>query len=159
MPTQSTNLSLKLFLESDVVDFEDINSNFEAIDAHIGFKDTTSGTSSYSGAASGTTTWKITKFYDNTVEMTTVLNLSTVACSTGSAMPYYSSSISLYFPVALTSFDFVSLNLQSEGTAGWISDDTAQTNVDHLTFRIASVSSESSAVFKRVFVKVKGVLQ
>lgn len=49
MPNLSTNMGFNLFLESDVVDFEQLNANFEKLDKMVLCIESGTKTASYSG--------------------------------------------------------------------------------------------------------------
>lgn len=157
MPNLTTNLGLKTWLEDDTVNFEEINSNFEIIDRVIACKESGTATSQYSGASSGTARWRHKKYVDGTVELNAKIEFSNLTCNVGSSAPYRTNAITLRLPFSFSEIYSVNFQLGSS-TIGWVLDTTARNVKDLLTFQIASMTSESSSVYKEVYVSVKGVL-
>ena len=157
MPNKTTKLGLNTFLENEVVDFELVNENFEKIDKLVVCTESGTKTASYTGGVSGTTTWRYKKFSDNTIEMSTKMEFTNIKCNGGTASPYYSGISTVYFPFELTSVYNVQMHLASN-TFGWVTNITGASVIDNVKFRILNPSKEETAVYKQVFITVKGVM-
>lgn len=157
MATRTPNLGLNTWLESDVVNFEEVNENFEKIDTMVMCTESGEVTSSYSGGVSGSTTWKYKKYSDGTIDISTKMEFTNVKCNGGSAAPYYSGTTTLYFPFTLSQVNDVQMHLASN-TIGWVSDITGQSVLDKVMFRLLAMEYESDYEYKQVFINVKGVM-
>lgn len=157
MPNQTKNLGLYTFLESDAVDFEQINENFEKIDKTVICFETGTKTASLSESSEGTIVWRYKKFTDGTIELTTKIESTSIKSDSGSAAPYSSGDVKMYFPFSLSEIYDVQTHLCSSN-GGWISDVTERSVLEYLTLKVMSVTQESSATYKQIFVNVKGVL-
>ena len=157
MASKTGNLGLNVWLENEVVDFEQINENFQKIDALTVCTESGTITSNYSGGATGVATWRYKKYSDGTVEMSTKLEFTNLKCNGGSAAPYYSGTSTLYLPFSLSSVFDVQMHLASN-TIGWVSDITGQSVLDKVLFRVMGMQLENDYIYKQVFVSVKGVI-
>ena len=157
MPNKTKNLGLNTFLENEVVDFEQINENFELIDKKIFCMESGTVTSNYTGGSSNVATWRYKKYSDGTVEMSTKIEFTNIKCNGGEAAPYYSGDSELFFPFALSSVYDVHIHLASN-TIGWVSDITGHSVIDKVMFRVMAMQFEEDYIYKQVFVNVKGVL-
>lgn len=155
MSTLSTNMEFNLFLESDVVDFELLNANFEKLDKMVLCTESGEKTANYSGGTTGNTTWKYKKYSDGTIDLYTAMSLDNLKCSQGSQAPYYTSDCKVYFPFTITKIDNVQMHMSSE-TKGWVCNLTGKDVVDYILFNIMGMESENNYVFKKVFINVKG---
>ena len=157
MATKTPKLGLNIWLESDPVNFEEVNENFKKIDDMVMCIESGEVSSSYSGGVSGSTTWKYKKYSDGTIDMSTKMEFTNIKCNGGSSAPYYSGTLSLYFPFTLSQVYDVQMHLASN-TIGWVSDITGQSVLDKVMFRLLNMESESDYKYKQVFINVKGVL-
>ena len=157
MATKTPKLGLNIWLESDPVNFEEVNENIKKIDDMVMCIESGEVSSSYSGGVSGSTTWKYKKYSDGTIDMSTKMEFTNIKCNGGSSAPYYSGTLSLYFPFTLSQVYDVRMHLASN-TIGWVSDITGQSVLDKVSFRLLNMESESDYKYKQVFINVKGVL-
>ena len=157
MATKTPKLGLNIWLESDPVNFEEVNENFKKIDDMVMCVESGEVSSSYSGGVSGSTTWKYKKYSDGTIDMSTKMEFTNIKCNGGSSAPYYSGTLSLYFPFTLSQVYDVQMHLASN-TIGWVSDITGQSVLDKVIFRLLNMELESDYKYKQVFINVKGVL-
>ena len=157
MATKTPKLGLNIWLESDPVNFEEVNENFKKIDDMVMCIESGEGSSSYSGGVSGSTIWKYKKYSDGTIDMSTKMEFTNIKCNGGSSAPYYSGTLSLYFPFTLSQVYDVQMHLASN-TIGWVSDITGQSVLDKVMFRLLNMEYESDYKYKQVFINVKGVL-
>lgn len=157
MATKTPKLGLNIWLESDQVNFEEVNENFKKIDDMVMCIESGEVSSSYSGGVSGSTTWKYKKYSDGTIDMSTKMEFTNIKCNGGSSAPYYSGILSLYLPFTLSQVYDVQMHLASN-TIGWVSDITGQSVLDKVTFRLLAMENESDYKYKQVFINVKGVL-
>ena len=110
MSSLSSNLGLKLFDESDYVDFEDINNNFELLDTANACKSVDTATSTYTNGSSSVANWYIKRYASSYTECETTLNFASLSASSSSSS-YTVGDTSLYavavteltLPVAYTS--------------------------------------------------------
>lgn len=158
MSNVTDNLQFNVWLEDDVVNFEEINANFEKLDSMVMCVESGTKTSAYSGGSSSNATWKYKKYSDGTIEMSSKLEFTNLKCNGGSAAPYYSGSVLVNFPFDLKEVYDVQMHLASN-TIGWVSDITGKSVLDSVNFRVMGMSSESTYVYKQVFINVKGVLK
>lgn len=157
MPKTTTNLQFNLFEETDVVDFELINQNFEKIDNTKLWIGSDKTASTYSiGEVNGTASWYYKEMSDRHVEMYTKIDLDTLKCSNGSGVPYYSDTVTLNLPVPLDSVHDVQMHLNSS-TVGWIIDETGANMSSFVKFKVASFNHEPSVIYKQIFVSIKGI--
>ena len=89
--------------------------------------------------------------------MSTKMEFTNIKCNGGSSAPYYSGTLSLYFPFTLSQVYDVQMHLASN-TIGWVSDITGQSVLDKVMFRLLNMEYESDYKYKQVFINVKGVL-
>lgn len=158
MANTTDNLKLNIWLEDDVVDFEEVNDNFEKLDSMVMCIESGTKTSACSGGSSSNVTWRYKKYSDGTIEMSSKLELTNLKCNGGSAAPYHSGNVLVNFPFDLKEVYNVQMHLESN-TIGWVSDITDRSILDGVTFRIMGMSSESTYIYKQVFINVKGVLK
>lgn len=157
MPNITNNLGLNVFLENEPVNFEEINANFEKIDALPICIESGTKTASYTGGSDSVATWRYRKYSDGTVEMSARLGYTNIKCNAGSTAPYYSGASTVKFPLAMSSVYDVQMHLASN-TVGWVCDISNRTVLDQVVFRLASVWPETDELYKQVFINVKGVL-
>lgn len=157
MAIKSEKMGFNIFLDTDVVDFELINENFNKLESAVICIESGTKTSSYTGGVSGSTTWRYKKFSDGTVEMTAKMEFDNLKCNGGTTSPYYSSDTKVYFPFNLSSVTDVQMHLASN-TIGWVSDITGKGVFDHVLFRVMATVKEDNYEYKQVFINVKGVL-
>lgn len=157
MPNLTKKLGLNTWLENEVVDFEQINYNFEKIDDMVMCLEGGKNTSNYTGGSDTVATWNYRKYSDRTIDLWTKLSFSNLKCNGGSSFPYYSGDVKIYLPFSLSDITDVQMHLKS-GTIGWVCDITGKEISDYLQFRIMSTVYESTTLYKEVFINVKGVL-
>lgn len=157
MASKSEKMGFNIFLDTDVVDFELINENFNKLESAVICVESGTKTSAYTGGVSGSTTWRYKKFSDGTVEMSTKMEFEDLRCNIGQTSPYYSSDSKVYFPFNLSSVTDVQMHLASN-TIGWVSDITGKGVFDHVLFRVMATAKENNYEYKQVFINVKGVL-
>lgn len=158
MLNRTKNLGLNIWLESEPVNFEEINENFEKLDTMIMCVENGKKTAAYTGGSDSAATWRYKKFSDGTVEITTKLGFTNLKCNGGSAAPYYSGNVKVSFPFEFSEVYDVQMHLASN-TIGWVSDTTDKSVLDYLMFRVMGINYETDYVYKQVFITVKGVLK
>ena len=154
---QTKNIKLNTWLENEPVNFEEINENFEKIDALPICIESGTKLGTYTGGSQTSNTWYYKKYSDGSIEMYTKLEFNNLKCDGGTEAPYYSGSSKVTFPFALKAVSDVQMHLASN-TIGWISDITGKSVIDYVLFRVAALHREDSSVYKQVFINVKGVL-
>lgn len=157
MPNVTTNLGLNTWLENEVVDFEEINENFEKLDAMTMCVESGKKTANYTGGSDTVATWYYRKYSDKSIDLWAKLNFTNLKCNGGSGSPYYSGDSKVYFPFTLSAVTDVQMHLVSN-TIGWVSDITEKTVLDYVRFRVMATAYESSPLYKQIFINVKGVL-
>ena len=157
MPNQTTNLKLNTWLENEVVDFEEVNTNFEKIDKLVSCVESGTKTSNYTGGSDSVAKWRYKKYSDGTIEMSAKLGFTNLKCNGGTQSPYYSGTSNVYFPFTLTEVYDVQMHLASN-TIGWVSDITGKTVLDMVMFRVMATESETTEKYKQIFIQVKGVM-
>lgn len=157
MPNTTSNLGFNVFLENDVVDFDDINANFEKLDGMILCTESGTKTANYTGGTNSVATWRYKKFSDGTIEMSAKMEFGNLKCNGGASSPYYSGTSTVYFPFALSQVYDVQMHLASN-TIGWVSDITGKSVLDYVMFRVMGTAYESDYEYKQIFINVKGVL-
>lgn len=158
MANKTKNLHLNTWLESDPVNFEELNANFEAIDQLVSCVESGSKTAGYSGGSDSVATWRYKKYSDGTVEMSAKLNFTNLKCNGGSAAPYYSGTVTVSFPFEFAEIYDVQMHLASN-TIGWVSDITGEAVNNKVMFRVMGMWLETDFIYKQVFVNIKGVLK
>lgn len=157
MPNQTTNLNLNTWLENEMVDFEEINENFEKIDKLVSCVESGTKTSNYTGGSDSVAKWRYKKYSDGTIEMSAKLGFTNLKCNGGTRSPYYSGTSNVYFPFTLKEVYDVQMHLASN-TIGWVSDITGKSVLDMVMFRVMATESESTEKYKQIFIQVKGVM-
>ena len=157
MPNQTKNLGLNTWLENEIVDFEQVNENFEKLDGMAMVIESGTKTASYTGGVNGTAAWRYKKYSDGTIEMSTKLEFTNIKCNGGEQAPYYSGASNVYFPFEFSSVYDVNVHMSSN-TIGWASDITNRSVLDHISFRIMSMYKETENVYKQIFINVKGMV-
>lgn len=157
MPNKTANLELNTWLENEPVDFEEVNANFEKIDKLVSCVESGNKTSNYTGGSESVAKWRYKKYSDGTIEMSTVIYFTNLKSNGGAKAPYYSESSTIYFPFSLNEVYNVQMNLASS-SFGWVSNITGKSVLDSVTFRLMSPESESTEVYKQVFIDIKGVI-
>lgn len=158
MPNQTTNLGLTTWLESDVVDFEQMNANFEKIDALVNCIESGTKIGTFSdGGATNTATWHYKKYSNGSIELDARLVFDNLICASGDGIPYYSDSVSIVYPFSFSSVYSLSIHAVSNNII-WATDISGGSSVDGATFRVLTRSKESSASYKQVYISVKGWL-
>ena len=157
MANKSEKMGFNIFLDTDVVDFELINENFNKLEGAVICTESGTKTSSYTGGVSGSATWRYKKFSDGTIEMSAKMEFDNLKCNGGTASPYYSGDSTVYFPFTLSAVYDVQMHLASN-TIGWVSDITGKSVLDYVMFRVMATAKEDNYEYKQVFINVKGVL-
>lgn len=158
MPNKTKNIGLTTWLESDVVDFEQVNDNFEKIDALVNCIEAGVIVGSYDdGGTVATTNWHYKKYSNGSVKMDAKLVFNNLICDTGDEIPYYSDSVTITYPFQFSSVYSVQMHAVSNGIT-WVADITGKTVVDSTTFRLVTRAKESGTVYKQVYITVKGWL-
>lgn len=155
---KTSKLNLNIWLENEVVDFEEINENFNKIDALTVVTESGTKTSSYTGGSDTVAKWRYKKYSDGTIEMSAKMEFVNIKCNGGDKSPYYSGSSKVYFPFELSEVYDVQMHLASN-TIGWVSDITGKSVLDYVMFRVMSTAYESTTTYKQIFINVKGVLK
>lgn len=156
MPNPTTNLGLNTWLENEVVNFEEVNQNFEKLDTMVMCIESGTKTSSYIGGSNDVTTWRYKKYSDGTIDMSAKLIFTNLKCNGGSAIPYYSVDSKVYFPFSLSEVYDVQMHLASN-TIGWVSNITDRSILGYAMFRVMSIKLETTDEYKQIFINVKGV--
>lgn len=156
MPSMTNKLGLYTFLETDVVDFANMNENFEKIDELLNCKEYGTATAAYSGGSVGTATWTYRKYTDGSIELYTSIDVSTLRCNSGTTAPYMSSEATLALPFKVTIKD-LQMHLSSL-VPNIILDQTNAVSSNNLVFKLCNYTKEESNSQKRMFVNVKGVI-
>ena len=157
MPNITENLGLNTWLENEVVDFEQMNENFEKIDSMVMCVESGTKTANYTGGSDSVATWRYKKYSDKSIEMWAKLQFTNLKCNGGTSSPYYSGESTIYFPFTLASVNDVQMHLASN-TIGWVSDITGQSVLDKVMFRVMGMEIENDYIYKQVFIQVKGVI-
>lgn len=161
MAGTTTNYNFHTWNENDYVNWEDINENFETIDDMFLCisKSTKSSTYKVGTGADQLVSWECKQYPNNVIEMDCVLSFLSLYSNNGSAPPYYSESVSVNFP---SDYNFsqiknISINMSSD-SIGWPVDMSASDDFTKVIFSVLAIAIESTEVNKRVYIKVKGVL-
>ena len=154
---KTEKLKLNIWLESEPVNFEEMNANFEKIDSLPFCIESGTKVGTYTGGITSTNTWRYKKYSDGSIEMFTKLEFDNLKCNGGSQAPYYSDSSKVVFPFALKGVYDIQMHLASN-TIGWVSDITGKSVIDHVLFRVAAVYKETDLEHKQIFINVKGEL-
>lgn len=158
MASQTNRCKFNTFLENDVVDFEQINENFEKLDA-MGFcVETGTKAANYDGTTSGSILWRYRKYSDNHVELSIKLEFGNLACNGGTEVPYSSGQVNVYLPFKFSDIYNIQMHMSSN-TVGWVQDVTAKGSSDKVSFKVLSMDKETVTVYKEISIIVKGVLE
>ena len=174
MPNTTPNLGFNTFLETDVFDYQAINTNFDIIDAllmpsEVGTMDSTYSYSDYDGTArTGTATWNYKKYSDKTIELNTTFTISLLGTSNGSSAPYYSNLVTLPLPTTINSVYKVGVDSVTDSEAsissaqvrGWTCMyATSLTDIKNngVRFRVLADKKRQGGTTMIFFIEVKGV--
>ena len=159
MPNKTTNLGMNVFLENEVFDVDLVNENFQIID-DIPMTAKSAGvmTSVFSGAQSGTVTWRYKRYSDKTIDLEASIVLNSVYINANNAVPYYSNDVVVNLPVVLSSVNNIHTDIVAN-TRRWVAmTSSTGTVTTALTFSILSnVKDTSSSNRNTVFIQIKGV--
>ncbi len=105
MPNTTPNLGLNTFLENDVFDYNQLNSNFSKIDNLDIPGQTGTMTSTYSyvnynnSTTTGEVTWRFRRYKNKVIELNTVFTVNMLSTNNGTSPFYYSKILVLNMPV------------------------------------------------------------
>lgn len=153
MSRKTSNLGLTVWNDTDPVDFEEINSNFQTIDGLINCIESGIVTVSYNGETNADVKWYYKKYSDGIAEACAILFCNTLTCNTGTAAPYESAVSTIKFPFTFSTVYNIQTNLVS-GTTGWIANTSV--SLDSVSFKICNIVQETEASYKQVCVSIKG---
>lgn len=150
------NLGLNTFVETDIFDVDLLNDNFWLLDNASVCTESGTMNSTYTGASTGTATWRYKRYTDKTIELNTAITLNAAYPNLGSSPFYYSRDVNLSLPLALAQTYDVHIDVASS-TNRWgiivASDDITS----GMVFRILSNTQASVASYQKVYIQVKGV--
>ena len=158
MANQTERCKFNTFLENDVVDFEQINSNFEKLDGMCLCTESGIKAANYDGVTSGSILWRYKKYADNNVELSIKLEFGNIACNGGTSAPYNSGQVNVYLPFKFSDIYNIQMHMTSN-TPGWVQDITAKGSLDRVSLKILSMQKETVNVYKEISINVKGVLE
>lgn len=158
MANQTSRNKFNIFLENDFVDFEQINENFEKLDAMCLCTESGIKSANYNGATSGSILWRYKKYADKTVDMDVKLEFGNIRCNGGAAAPYYSGQVNVYFPFNLSSVTNIQMHMTSN-TVGWVQDVTPKGTLDYVSLKVLGMQYESENIYKEISLNVKGVIE
>ena len=142
MPNQTTNLKLNIWNETDVVNFEEINANFEKLDTMVMCIESGTKTAPYTGG------------YGDSVAKLTYSNLK---CNGETSQGiFYSGSSKVTFPFEFRDVFDLQMHMASNSNA-WISDINNTSIYNDVTFRLLAMHKETDEIYRQVFINVKGV--
>ena len=153
MSSKTSNLGLTIWNDTDPVDFEEINSNFQTIDGLANCIESGIVTVSYNGGTNTDVNWYYKKYSDGVAEACVILSYNTLTCNTGTAAPYESTVSTINFPFTFSAIYNIQMNLVSE-TTGWIANTSV--SLDRAAFKVCNIVQETEATYKQVCVSVKG---
>ena len=159
MPNKTTNLKLNTWLESDVVDFEQVNENFQIIDGLVNCMEAGTWTSTYTdGDVTRTATWYYRKYTNGHVDMYGKLgfNRGDLLCSEGDESPYYSEYKQINYPVTFTSIYHLDIGTSNTKNSNWTVNLTGSSTMGYCGFRLVSRPKETENAYKVVYISVKG---
>ena len=157
MANKTDRCGFNVFLENDIVNFDEINYNFEKLDTMNLCVESGTASATYNGVTSGSIIWRYKKYADKTVELSAKLELGSIRCNGGSSAPYSSGEINVYFPFKLSNVYNIQMHMTSN-TVGWVHDMTPKGVLDCVSFKAISMALESANVYKEISINVKGVL-
>lgn len=152
------NLGFNVFQEMDVVDFEEINDNFEKLDDYVMI--TEAGTSTAT-VGSDVVTWSYRKFSNHVVEMEGKLELNNTLCNVAVGSIYNCANITVNLPITVSILYDRQISASCPDINVWACDKTASTATSSITACILTTSDAETAVgavakHKELFIKVKG---
>lgn len=155
MSSRTTKLGLITWNDTDYVNFDDMNDNFNKIDSLVNCTKSEVKNASYTGGSQENAEWYCKTYTDGIMEVSAVLYFTNLKCNGGDEAPYYSGNVTVNLPVTFTHVYNLQLHLSSN-THGWISDITNDTITDKVEFIALNMIKETDAMYKQVFVTVKG---
>ena len=158
MPNQTTNLKLNTWNETDVVNFEEINANFEKLDTMVMCIESGTKTAPYTGGyGDSVATWHYKKYSDGTIDMSAKLTYSNLKCDGETSQGiFYSGSSKVTFPFEFRDVFDLQMHMASNSNA-WISDINNTSIYNDVTFRLLAMHKETDEIYRQVFINVKGV--
>ena len=174
---KTKNLGMNLFIDTDVVDFNDINKNFNVLDALPFCVKSGVTTATYQqyilkngneNTAYGNpidVKWNYKIYNDKTFEMYAKIELTTLSCTAAIGSLFRSGYLRVYLPNKYsdgTMFNIaevsdLNINMSSD-SYDWIILTNGPSIVNNFTFRIVGPKKETYSVYRQIFVNVKGVI-
>ena len=156
MATKTPNLGLNTWIETDPVNFEEMNYNFETIDKLVHCVESGFITAPYTNGSNTIADWYYRKYSDGMVEICADLTFTKLMCDQGSAAPYYSADHSeITLPFTFVRVYDLQMHTASNSLS-WVTNITGGNVTNRVIFRRFSMSVESSELYKQVFVRIVG---
>lgn len=160
MAVKTENLNLNTWLESDYVNFEEINENFETIDTFIVATEAGTVTSTYTDGSgiSGNITWRYKKYSNKTIEIVAAVDVHNWLANTqfGETGIYGTTDMTINMPFSFVNLYDTHVNVQCPN-AMLIFNKTAITEATALTIQAAGFTSETDTDTKRIILNIRGV--
>lgn len=158
MPSTSSRLGLNVWTDADIFDVNEVNENFSKIEEAVDLKN--SSTITINNGTSLRGTWRVKRYYDDTVEMS--IRVSTTAiCNTVTGNVYISPTLIVSLPNAvITSVDNIQISVATGSASSicWAINLTSPTNTNDVQFCLAAPSNENgTAATRYVSITIKGV--
>lgn len=165
---RTPNLGLATWLENDIVNFEDINDNFEKLDnCIVGLsKGYESEPATVIGGGANASPWKYKTYSDGSTEITIAIQYAALRCCTAnSAAGVYASETSTVYLPPTHVFDYIhdiritAVNELSVGTKqayNWASIIEYDSFSRAIRFALLSTESEPDTNIKQVYISIKG---
>lgn len=156
---KTSKLGFNIFLETDAVDFEDINENWRKLDEMTLCTKSGVKTASYEHGMASAAKWYYKIYSDGTLEMSAKLdyNSSRMQCNVGTSAPFISGQSIVYFPFEFKEVYDVQMHLSSN-TRGRIINTNGNTVQNSVKLIFESNEKENTDQYKQVFISVKGVV-
>lgn len=156
MASKTTNLGLNTWNETDIVNFEEMNQNFETIDTLVHCVESGYITAPYTNGSNTTAEWYYRKYSDGMVEVSADLTYTQLICDQGSAAPYYSAKHSeVTLPFVFDRVYDLQMHIASNSMS-WVTNITGSNISNRVIFRLFNMAVESSELYKQVFIHIKG---
>lgn len=151
----TSNIGLHVWNEDEIVDFEEINENFEKIDDLLLVVEYGTKTANTTGGTDNIITWYYRVFNNQTVDMYCKLDCDSLKCNNGSAVPYLTNELTVSFPFGLSEIRDVHMHMASS-TKGWVFNTTEENVLNKLSFVVGSFENESTNNHKTIYISLKG---
>ena len=160
---RTEKLGLHTWLENEIVDFEEMNENFEIMDALPLCIGSGARSAPYSGSTLTTdaAVWYFRRYSDGVVEISGKFVHNALPVSTGAAAPYTTDQTTITFPITFNKIYSINITCNGYETMCIPVLTTPADITNYISYKLMSFTQETSSEYtdKEVYITVKGEMQ